>query len=107
MGKWQVCVIQCCHLVEAIGRAEEGRRGGNYGQRLLRMRHSAITYNDVWSKHRSVAIKISRLQPLRYFLGSDEHKHPVPSIPEQRVIYQSPSPTAVRHVIWAIRRLFL
>jgi hypothetical protein len=106
LGKYHVMVIQCCHLVEAIRREEEALRGGSYGQRLLRMRHAAITYNDVWPKHRAVSIKVSRFQPMRYFLGGDENKHLVPSVPELRIIYESPSPTFVRRLVWAIKRWF-
>lgn len=106
LGKYHVMVIQCCHLVEAIRRAEEARRGGNYGQRLLRMRHAAIMFNDASPKHRAVTIKISRLQPTCYVLGGDRREHPVQATPEQRVIYKSPAPTSVRRLAWALHRWF-
>jgi hypothetical protein len=106
LGKYHVMVIQCCHLVEAVRRAEEARRGGNYGQRLLRMRQAAIMFNDASPKHRAVTIKVSRLHPTRYVLGGDKREHSVPSIPEERVIYQSPRPTFARRLRWALRRWF-
>lgn len=87
LGKYHVMVIQACHLVEAIRRAEERRRGGNYGQRLLRMRHWATTYNDVWPKHRATAIEIT--------CGRD-----------RKVIYRTPAPNVTNVVRWAIRRWF-
>lgn len=85
LGKYHVMVIQCCHLVEAIRREDEKRRGGNYGQRLLRMRHWATVYNDVSPKHRDLAIEIKGAHGCR-------------------VAYQSPSPTFLQHAVWAIRR---
>jgi hypothetical protein len=103
-GKYHVMVIQSCHLVEAIRREEEAQRGGNYGQRLLRMRHRAIMYNDIWPKHRAVPIRITREQSTRLFLGDEAPVHPVRLLPEQRVIYQSPTPTIVQRMIWALRR---
>lgn len=107
LGKYHVMVIQCCHLVEAIRREEEARRGGNYGQRLLRMRQAAIMFNDASPKHRAVTIKISRLQPVHFFLGGDQQQHAVPSVPEHRVIYKSPTPTLANRLTWAFRRWFL
>jgi len=59
LGKYHAMVIQCCHAVEAIRRDEEARHGGNYGQRLLRMRHWAVTYNDIWPKHRNKVIAVT------------------------------------------------
>jgi len=88
LGKYHVMIVRCCHLVEAIRRDEETRHGGSYGQRLLRMRHWATTYNDIWPKHRNVAIAVTGPQG-------------------RRVLYQSPSSTAIRRVIWAIRRWLL
>jgi len=85
LGKYHVMVIQCCHLVEAIRRDEEARRGGSYGQRLLRMRYWATTYNDVWPKHREAAIEITCTSG-------------------RRVIYVSPSPTVLQRTMWMIRR---
>jgi hypothetical protein len=97
-GKYHVMVIQCCHLIEALRRDEEAKRGGNYGQRLLRMRHRATVYNDIWPKHRAIAIKITREEPSRLAPGSG------PVVPEQRVIYQSPDPTLLRRIMWTARR---
>ncbi len=68
-GKYHVMVIQCCHLVEAIRREEETRRGGNYGQRLLRLRSRAVIYNDIWPKHRSVPVKITRKPTTQIICG--------------------------------------
>lgn len=84
-GKYHVMVMQCCHATEAIRRHEERRRGGNYGQRLLRLRSRAATYNDIWPKHRNVSIKIT--------VGGGS-----------RVIYKSPSPTLGKRILWALRR---
>ncbi len=85
LGKYHVMVIQCCHLLEAIRRDEEAQRGGNYGQRLLRMRYWATTYNDIWPKHRDAAIEIT-------------------GISSRRIIYQSPSSTMIQRLIWTMRR---
>jgi hypothetical protein len=85
LGKYHVMIIQCCHLVEAIRRDEEALRGGSYGQRLLRMREWATTYNDIWPKHRLAAIEITD--------GSS-----------RRVIYHSPAPTVARLASWTVRR---
>lgn len=85
LGKYHVMTIQCCHLVEAIRRVEERRRGGNYGQRLLRMRQWATTYNDVWPKHRDTPIEIT--------CGR-----------ERKTIYKTPTPTALGMLLWSMRR---
>jgi hypothetical protein len=99
LGKYHVMAIQCCHMVEAIRRDEELRRGGNYGQRLLRMRHWASIYNDVWPKHRAVPIDVSCRQE-----GAALHRSGSPLI-LRRVIYRSPPPTIRHLLIWAARRL--
>jgi len=57
LGKYHVMVIQCCHLVEAVRRAEEARRGGNYGQRLLRMRQALLCST---MHHLSIGLSPSR-----------------------------------------------
>jgi len=88
LGKYHVMVIQCSHIVEAIRRDEESKRGGNYGQRLLRMRHWAVTYNDICPKHRNSPIEITD--------GS-----------KRRVIYKSPSPTVIHSLVWMARRWLL
>lgn len=89
LGKYHVLIIQCCHMLEAIRREEERRRGGNYGQRLLRMRKWATNYNDAWSKHRNRVIEITA--------GADGA--------QRRAIYRSPKPSFSRHVIWLLRRV--
>ena len=80
-GKYHVMVIQCCHLVEAVRRDEEGQRSGNYGQRLLRLRHWATVYNDICPKHRESPIEISN--------GAD-----------RRVVYRSPTPSNMQKIYW-------
>jgi hypothetical protein len=85
LGKYHVMIIQCCHLVEAIRRDEEEKRGGNYGHRLLRMRRWATTYNDICPKHRDAPIEIT-------------------SSSKRRIVYKSPSPDAFRLITWATRR---
>ena len=87
LGKYHVLIIQCCHMVEVIRRDEEKKRGGNYGHRLLRMRHWATTYNDIWPKHRNVPIEVTS--------GSEE--------PNRRVIYRSPRHSFRRRIILALR----
>lgn len=60
LGKYHTMIIRLCHLLEAVRRQIEANDlGGNYGQRLLRMRHLAIMYNTIHSKHRSADIKIT------------------------------------------------
>lgn len=98
LGKYHVMIIQCCHMVEAIRRDEEARRGGNYGQRLLRMRRSAAIYNDVWSKHRAVPIDICKRAE------AASHRSASPII-LRRVIYKSPEATLRRRLIWRLRGL--
>lgn len=85
LGKYHVMVVQCCHILEAFRRDEEKRRSGNYGQRLLRMRHWAVTYNDASPKHRDIPITITN--------GKDS-----------RPVYQSPSHTFSRRIEWTVRR---
>lgn len=103
-GKYHVMVIQCCHFVEALRRDEEARRGGNYGQRLLRMRHRATMYNDIWPKHRIVPIRVTRDQASRLLLDEGAQALPASLLSEQRVVYQSPVPTIRRRIIWIFRR---
>ena len=58
-GKYHTMIIRLCHFLEPIRRKiEDEQHGGSYGQRLLRMRHVAITYNKICPKHRNVDIKI-------------------------------------------------
>jgi hypothetical protein len=85
LGKYHVMLIQCCHLLEAVRRDEEIQRGGNYGQRLLRMRQWAISYNDIHPKHRAMPITITNGQ-------------------HRRLVYQSPAPSVRQRVSWALRR---
>lgn len=60
LGKYHTMIIRLCHFLEPIRRKiEDEQHGGSYGQRLLRMRHAAIKYNQLSPKHRSVDIKIS------------------------------------------------
>lgn len=59
LGKYHTMVIRLCHILEPIRRKiEEEGHGGSFGQRLLRMRHMAITYNTIIPKQRNVDIKI-------------------------------------------------
>jgi hypothetical protein len=59
LGKYHTMIIRLCHFLEPIRRKiEDEQHGGSYGQRLLRMRHVAITYNKISPKHRNVDIKI-------------------------------------------------
>lgn len=87
LGKYHVMVLQCCHLVEAVRREEERSRSGNYGQRLLRMRHWAARYNDICPKHRDVPVLIR-------------------SGEAQRKVYESPEAGSWRRAAWAARRWF-
>jgi hypothetical protein len=60
LGKYHTMLIRLCHFLEFARREmEEKEHGGNYGQRLLRMRHVAITFNTINPKHRDVRIMIS------------------------------------------------
>lgn len=60
LGKYHTMVIRLCHILEPIRRKiEEEGHGGSYGQRLLRMRHTAIIYNTISPKHRNVDLKIT------------------------------------------------
>lgn len=85
LGKYHVMVIQCCHMLEAFRREEERRRGGNYGQRLLRMRQWAINYNDASPKHREMPISVTN--------GV-----------ERRMVYRSPPGTRSQRLTWFMRR---
>lgn len=58
LGKYHTMIIRLCHFLEAIRRQVEKTNGGNYGHRLLRMRHEAIRFNKICPKHRSMAINI-------------------------------------------------
>lgn len=56
-GKYHLVVLRCAHLVEAVRREiEDADEGGNFGQRLVRMRFSAARYNDIIPKHRDVPV---------------------------------------------------
>lgn len=85
-GKYHLLILRCCHLVEAVRRdVEEHTEGGNYGQRLLRLRHRASVYNDIMPKHRDVGVYIRNN-------GG------------RRLVYESPEPLMLRRVLWSIRR---
>jgi hypothetical protein len=103
LGKYHVMIIQSCCMVEAVRRQEERQRGGNYGQRILRMRKWATMYNDVWPKHRAMGIKIAQHQAARVLLETGVEA-PVDLSSVQRTIYLSPKPTILRRIAWVIRR---
>lgn len=85
-GKYHLMIIRCCHLVEPVRRHfEESIEGGNYGQRLLRLRYRAATYNDIMPKHRDVGVYIRNQQ-------------------DRRLIYRSPSVTLLRRAMRVLRR---
>lgn len=85
-GKYHLMILRCCHLVEPVRRHfEENTEGGNYGQRLLRLRYRAAIYNDIMPKHRDVGVYI-------------RNPH------DRRLIYQSPSATPWLRAMWALRR---
>lgn len=85
-GKYHLLILRCCHLVEAVRRdIEEHTEGGNYGQRLLRLRHRASVYNDIMPKHRDVGVYI-------------RNRH------GRRLVYESPERSAVGRIPWAVRR---
>jgi hypothetical protein len=67
------------------------------------MRHRATIYNDIWPKHRAVAIKITQVAA-SHILGGDDRSNP--SLVKRHVIYESPAPSLVRRLGWAIRRWF-
>lgn len=62
MGKYHIKIIRLCYLLEPVRRKLENNNrkqlGGDYGQRILRMRYKAILYNRIHSKHRAYGIKI-------------------------------------------------
>jgi len=85
-GKYHLLIIRCCHLVEPVRRYFEDRvEGGNYGQRLLRLRHRAIIYNNIMPKHRHTDV---------YIRGREN----------RRLIYKSPPATLWRKIYWKIRQ---
>ncbi|MHB0866183.1 MAG: hypothetical protein ACYC6B_02655 [Thermoleophilia bacterium] len=60
MGKYHTMIIRLCNLLEPVRRnLEEQYHGGSYGQRLLRMRRSAVSYNRIMPKHREVDVLIT------------------------------------------------
>lgn len=62
LSKYHTIIIRLCSIIEPIRQMIESEMkdsiGGNYGHRLLRMRHKAVLYNQIHPKHRSVDIKI-------------------------------------------------
>ena len=60
LGIYHSHVIRACSALEPYRRKfeKEMRLGGNYGHRLLRMRHKAILYNLAYPKHRCKDIYI-------------------------------------------------
>ena len=87
-GKYHLLILGCCHLLEPVRRQfEERAEGGNYGQRLLRLRYQAARYNNMVPKHREVSVYITNQT-------------------ERNLIYRSPSSNPWRLTIWTINRLF-
>jgi hypothetical protein len=86
LGKYHTMIIRLCYFLEIIRRKEEESQGGNYGQRLLRMRNDAMKYNLLSPKHRIVEIKIVTPR------GS-------------RVIVESIEGTFMNKVLWWIQRI--
>jgi hypothetical protein len=87
-GKYHLLILRCCHILEPVRRQfEEKAEGGNYGQRLLRLRYQAARYNDIVPKHREVSVYITNQT-------------------ERNLIYRSQSPNPWRLSIWTINRLF-
>jgi len=87
LGKYHVMVIQLCYLLEPIRRREERSRSGNYGQRLLRMRHTALIYNTICPKHRSVDVRIHTPK-------------------EERTIVEAVDGSALQRLKWCLQRRF-
>ena len=86
-GKYHLLILRCCHLLEPVRRQfEERSEGGNYGQKLLRLRYQAAKYNNLIPKHREVNIYITNQT-------------------SRKLIYSSPKPTPWRRVIWSFKRL--
>lgn len=63
LGKYHTTIIRLCAIVEAIRRDIEAENkkllGGNYGQRILRLRHKAVLYVKIHEKHREVGVKLN------------------------------------------------
>lgn len=63
LGKYHTTIIRLCAIVEAVRRDIEAENkkllGGNYGQRILRLRHKAILYIKIHEKHREVGVKLN------------------------------------------------
>jgi len=58
-GKYHLLVLRCCHMVEAVRRNIEKEEGGNFGQRLLRLRKRAIKYHNTNPKQRDTSVYVS------------------------------------------------
>jgi len=59
-GKYHEMIIRLCHALELVRREViEKNEGGNYGQRLLRIRRAAITYHNGTPKHRARPLKLT------------------------------------------------
>lgn len=60
LGKYHTMIIRLVSILEPVRRFIESDSkngiGGNYGQRLLRMRYRAILFNYSYPKHRNVDI---------------------------------------------------
>lgn len=84
-GKHHLLVLRCCSVIEPIRRRVEMDSGGNYGQRILRIRHRATVFNDIYARHREV--------PVFVVIGK-----------ERVLVYQSPEATILRRLIWMVRR---
>ncbi len=92
LGKYHTMMIRLCHFVELPRRVMEAKEhGGNYGQRLLRMRHTAVVYNTICPKHREVPIMISGY-------ASDGTRA------TKVIVDKITSASAVQRLVWDLRR---
>lgn len=86
MGKYHVMIIRLCYMLEPIRYV--WNEDGNYGQRMLRLRHMAVEYNSCIPKHRVVDLTIR--------IGA----------PEQKVVLISGKPGSVlERLHWYFVRL--
>lgn len=60
LGKYHVTIIHLCHMLEPVRQIRD--QNGNFGQRMLRLRHMAIDYNACIPKHRrkNLTIKLGK-----------------------------------------------
>lgn len=96
LGKYHTLIIRYCHIIEVTRQwLQNDFYGGNYGQRLLRMRDKAILFHKMHRRHRATSVYIfnnasgERIQILSGVERASWWEYPIWFVERKRMKYFS------------------